>query len=59
MEKIQQYDRVRLADGRVGCVVEIYGDQEAFDVDVGSSPKDWDTVSCEREDITKILSQPK
>ena len=46
-----QYDRVVLKDGRVGCVVEVYGDQEKFDVDVGHSPEDWETVYVSREDI--------
>ena len=37
---IQQFDAVMLKDGRRASVVEVYGDQDAFDVDVGSSPKD-------------------
>ena len=41
MEKIKQYDTVLLKDGRRAAVVEIYGNQDVFDVDVGSSPKDW------------------
>lgn len=51
MKKIEQYQRVKLKDGREGCVVEIYGDQELFSVDVGSSAADWDNVDVRREDI--------
>lgn len=51
MTKIKQYDHVVLRDGREGCVVEIYGEQDRFDVDVGSSPADWETVYVTREDI--------
>lgn len=51
MAQIKQYDHVVLKDGREGCVVEIYGDQDKFDVDIGSSPTDWETVYVAREDI--------
>ncbi len=51
MTRIKQYDHVVLKDGRKGCVVELYGDQDRFDVDVGSSPEDWETVHVSRDDI--------
>jgi len=54
MEKIKQYDCVLLKDGRKGCVVEVYGDQDVFDVDVGTSPKDWENVTVKRDQIEKI-----
>lgn len=53
--KIKQFDRVLLKDGRSGDVMEIYGDQEEFDVTVGESPKDWETITIKREDIEKVL----
>lgn len=55
MEKIKQYDTVRLKDGQRAAVVEILGDQEIFIVDVGSSPEDWDTITVKRDDIEKVL----
>lgn len=55
MEKIKQYDTVLLKDGRRAAVVEVYGDQDIFDVDVGSSPKDWDTITVKRDDIEKVI----
>lgn len=54
--KIQQYDTVKLKDGREGAVVEILGDDEAFLVDVGDSPGDWETISVSREEIAQVIS---
>lgn len=57
MEKIKQYDSVLLRDGREGIVVEVYGEQEVFDIDIGSSPKDWETITVKQEGIDKIITQ--
>jgi hypothetical protein len=56
LTEIKQYDIVRLKDGREGCVVEVYGNQEHFDVDVGLSPEDWETVSVRRDEIIPVQS---
>lgn len=53
--KIEQYDTVKLIDGREGCVVEKLSETD-FLVDVGSSPTDWDTVDVKLEQIEKVLS---
>lgn len=54
--KVKEFDTVRLRDGRVGSVMEVLGDQEAFIVDVGSSPKDWETLyDVKPEDIVEAL----
>lgn len=42
--KIEQYDTVRLKDGRIGTAVEVFGDDEIL-VDGGCSPQDWDIIS--------------
>jgi hypothetical protein len=55
LDIIKQYDDVLLADGRTGGVVEVYGDQEVFEVDVGSSPKDWETITVKRDQIEKVI----
>lgn len=52
---IKQYDRVRLKDGREGEVVEVWGDQEAFEVDVGTSPDDWETVTVQPDQIEAVI----
>lgn len=64
MEKIKLFSRVRLADGREGDVMEIYGDQGAFIVDLSDSdpaiplPEDWWPM-VERKDIVEVLWEPK
>ena len=57
MEIIKQYDAVLLKDGRRGAFVAVYGDQDIFDVDVGSSPKDWDNITVKRDDIEKVIHE--
>lgn len=57
MDKIKQFDRVLLKDGRKASVVEIYGDQEIFDVDTGETTKDWDWDTVKREDIEKVIHE--
>lgn len=53
---IKEFDTIRLRDGRVGSVMEVEGDQAAFIVDVGSSPKDWETLyDVKPEDITEVI----
>ncbi len=55
MEIVREFDTVRLKDGTVACVVEAYDEQDVFDVDVGSSPADWATITVKREDIVEII----
>lgn len=57
MQKIEDFDRVVLKDGREGAVVEIFGEQELFLVDIGSSPKDWETIEVRRDEIEKVIKQ--
>lgn len=52
--KIEQYDTVRLKDGRIGTAVEVFGDDEIL-VDVGSSPKDWETISVSLDEIESVI----
>lgn len=51
---IRQYDSVMLKDGRRAAVVEKWDDNH-FLVDVGSSPKDWETIDVTIDDIEKVL----
>ena len=53
---IKQYDTVRMKDGRVGAVVEIFGDVE-FLVDIGSSPADWETISVSIDEIDAVVNE--
>ena len=52
---IKQYDEIRLKDGREGCAVEVFGDGTEVLVDVGSSPKDWDTIRVTCDDVEEII----
>lgn len=53
--KIKQFDTVLLKDGRIGAVVEV-NSKDNFDIDVGSSPKDWETLwGVSIDDIEKVI----
>ena len=51
---IKQFDTVLLKDGRMAAVMEAF-ENKVFFVDVGDSPKDWDTISITIDDIEKVL----
>lgn len=53
---INQYDSVLLKDGRRAAVVEKW-DEEHFLVDVGTSPKDWETIDITSDDVEKVLKE--
>lgn len=52
---IKEFDEVLLTDGRKGVVVEVLGNQEIFEVDIGSSPADWETITVRRSEIQEVL----
>lgn len=54
MREIKEFDRVLLKDGREADIMEAF-ENRAFIADVGSSPKDWETISISIDDIEKIL----
>lgn len=54
MIEVKQYDTVLLKDGRKAAIVEVF-DNRVFIADVGSSPKDWETISITINDIEKII----
>ena len=51
---VKQYDTVLLKDGREASIVEAF-DNTVFIADVGSSPKDWETIDVSIDDIDKII----
>lgn len=51
---IKQYDTVLLKDGREASVVEAF-ENKVFIADVGSSPKDWETIDITIDDIERVL----
>lgn len=52
--KIHQYDEVLLKDGREAAIVEKFSEQD-FLADVGSGPKDWDTINITIDNIYKVI----
>lgn len=52
--KIKQYDNVLLKDGRSAAIVEVFSDTE-FLADVGSSPKDWETINVTLNMIEDVI----
>ena len=52
--QINQYDRVRLKDGRTATVVEVFGDNEWFIVDVDLDG-DWEPIGAFKNEIQEVL----
>lgn len=52
--KIKEYDTVLLKDGRRAAIVEVLSDTQ-FIADVGSSPKDWNTIDITLDQIDRVL----
>ncbi len=55
---IKEFDTVLLKDGREASVVEAF-DNKVFIADVGSSPKDWETIDITIDDIEKVIPTTK
>ncbi len=55
---VKQYDTVLLKDGREASIVEAF-DNKVFIADVGSSPKDWETIDVSIDDIEKVTHTTK
>ncbi len=50
---MKQYDVVKLKDGRIATIVEMF--ETACIVDVGDSPENWETITVAKEDIEKEI----
>ncbi len=50
---IQQYDWVKLKDGQLAAIVEVFSDKD-FLADIGSGPEDWDTIPVTIDNIEKV-----
>lgn len=51
---IKQYDTVLLKDGRQAGIVEILA-PDFFIADIGSSPKDWETIDVTMDMIERVI----
>lgn len=52
--EVKEFDTVLLNDGRTASIMEVF-ENKAFIADVGSSPKDWETISITIDDIKEVL----
>lgn len=53
--KIAEFDKVLLKDGMTGYVVEIFGNNEVYLVDVDLPDDEWDTIDVKPGDIERVL----
>lgn len=53
--KMEQYDRIRLKDGRTASVVEIFEEGVAYLVDVDLPGPEWETIDVKYEDIKEVI----
>lgn len=51
---IKEFDTVLLKDGREASIVEVF-ENKAFIADVGTSPKDWETIDISMDDIAEVI----
>jgi hypothetical protein len=56
--QIQEFDNVKLKDGREAAIVEVY-DSNHFLADIGDGPEDWDTIPITIDDIEKVIYHSK
>lgn len=59
---IKLYDEIETVDGKRGCVVDRYsdedkGDDDMFVVDIGDSPSTWETIDVRRKDIKRVITE--
>lgn len=53
--KINQYDKVRLKDGRTCTIVDILEEDVAYIVDVDISEEEWETIEILQSDIDEVI----
>ncbi len=52
--KINLFDRVKLKDGREGDIMEIYGDQDQFEITLGEK-ENWYDETVSYKDIDRVI----
>lgn len=50
----KQYDTVRLKDGRIGLVLEVF-EGKGYIVETGTSSEDWDTVPVAIDEVEEVI----
>ena len=54
---INQYDVVKLNDGRRAVIVEVLEQGVAYIADVGDCPETWETIDIRQEDIVSVFEE--
>lgn len=60
--KVDWYDDVELIDGRTGCVIEIYENEEVgdgYEIELSHKPDDSETVTVTMDKIKKVIRKNK
>lgn len=52
---VEQYDRVRLSDGRTCTIVDILKAGYAYIADLDLPGPDWETIEIQQNDIAGII----
>lgn len=53
--EIREFDLILLRDGREGAVVDVTAPGIVYEVDVGDSPANWETITVYQDQIEKVL----
>ena len=54
---LNQYDVVKLRDGKRAVIVEVLEQGVAYIADVGDCPETWETVDIRHEDIVSVFEE--
>jgi hypothetical protein len=53
--KLDMYQKIRLKDGRVGHIIEIFNEGEAYMVDLKMADGEYEQVTIKPKDIQSII----
>lgn len=56
MAKYREYETVLLKSGTIGSITDVY-EPETYFIDVGTSPKDWDSIVVKEKDIERLATK--
>ncbi len=60
-EEVKEFDMVKLKDGRIGVVVDMWsgGNQFEFEYIVDEENQHWEEETCKFDDIVEVLDSQK
>lgn len=54
--KIEEFDKIRLKDGRTASIVEVLEEGVAYLADVDLPGPEWDTITVWQKDIESVIA---